>query len=268
MSASKPLPEATLSEQVTTRIARLITEGKLKHGERLPPEHELCRALHVGRSTLREALKSLAFAGMVEMRHGDGTYVTVGSSKLLERIFTPGLLTPENVDDLCEARIALESELVALCAQRATEAELQELENLVLEMQRSMHHGAECFSQLDVQFHLTIAASSKSKVLAHLLQTIRHLLRELVVKSQELPDARELACAHHARILAAVKQSNPRRARSAMRAHLNVFQRRYKMLLRVKDPEFRDHNDSSATGGTSGQLAVSADRLDSSPQRT
>lgn len=237
LDLSSAVRRTTLSEQVATKIASMVSAGNWKRGEKLPSEPELCQAFAIGRSTLREALKSLAFLGIVEMRHGDGTYVAEGPSRLLDRIFAPGLVTSENVSDLCEARIAMECELVSLCAQRATAENLEALDNLVREMNEVAHQEGPRFLQLDLDFHLTIASCSKNQVLANLLRTIRDILQELIRKSQELPGSRELACTHHARILEALTQHNSRRARSAMRSHLSTFQRRYKILTKATDTD-------------------------------
>ena len=85
MDRLKPVSRVTVGEQVALQLAGMIREGRWRTGDKLPPEGELCRALGIGRSTLREALKSLAFIGMVRMRAGDGTYVLKPTQKRLQR---------------------------------------------------------------------------------------------------------------------------------------------------------------------------------------
>src|SRR6266702_2705705 len=70
-----PVPRATLSEQVAKRLSERISAGDWRPGEKLPSEAELCRAFNVGRSSLREALSSLAFIGLIRVRAGGGSYV-------------------------------------------------------------------------------------------------------------------------------------------------------------------------------------------------
>ncbi|HLI33901.1 MAG TPA: GntR family transcriptional regulator, partial [Terriglobia bacterium] len=152
MTELKPVFRVTLSQQVATQIAGMISAGRWKPGEKLPSEAALCQTFHVGRSTLREALKSLAFIGLVRMKAGEGTYVADGSTKFLENAFAQGLLTTEkDIEDLCEARLLLETELVALCAQRASDSDLQKIAALVEAMQESLSQGEEAFLPLDVQ---------------------------------------------------------------------------------------------------------------------
>jgi len=236
--ASRSLPihanRTTLSEKVYTQIVAMITEGRWKPLEKINSESDLCQLFQVGRSTVREALKALALAGVVQMRRGDGTYVTENPSKALDRIFKHGPAGTHNISDLCEARVAMETQIASLCAQRGMTEEFQDLENLCLEMEQYVLAPGERFHELDLEFHLTIARISKSQVLTDLLKTIRDLLRELIKKSQQLPGARELACIQHRKILGALKEHNPRKVRSAMRNHLNVFQRRYQTLLTLE----------------------------------
>src|SRR5947207_4416695 len=121
MSGLRAVVRTSLGEQVALQLADLIAERRWAPGQRLPPEAELCQVLNVGRSTLREALKSLAFIGMVRMRAGDGTYVAEESRGLLHRLLAKGLLkSQKDLEDVCETRLLLETELAALAAERRT----------------------------------------------------------------------------------------------------------------------------------------------------
>jgi len=247
MNTLKPVSRTTLSEQVAVQVVRMIAAGKWKPGEKLPSELDLCQAFNIGRSTLREALKSLAFVGMVRMRAGEGTFVADGPSKLMDRMLTRGLLhTEKDVSDLWETRMVLETELAALCAQRATDEDLASLDRLVSEMQRSVARGGEGFQELDVEFHLTIATCSKNQVLAQLLRTIRDLVQELIIKTQQIPGAPELAYAQHRAILEALKQHKLRKARSAMRTHLRAFERRFRILAQASESDSEARAEAAA----------------------
>src|ERR1039458_9109987 len=85
MPKLKPVSRVTLGEQVAAQLAAQISEGHWLPGDKLPSETELCASLCVGRSTLREALKSLAYVGLVQMRPGEGTYVLEGTQLLVDR---------------------------------------------------------------------------------------------------------------------------------------------------------------------------------------
>ncbi len=245
MASLKPVSRTTLSEQVAMQIVGMISSGKWKPGEKVPSEAQLCEVFRVGRSTLREALKSLSFVGIVHMRPGGGTYVAVGSSKFLEHTLSPHLLKMERmVSDVSEARLVLEPDLAALCAQRVTDAELAHLADLSKEMEIYTQVGGERLLELDVEFHASIAAASKNQVLMHTYSTLRSLVSRYIGKTQEVPGARELALQHHRALVQAFKERNPRKARRLMREHLRVSQRRYELLIETSKskPEAASEN--------------------------
>ena len=194
MHSLGPVPRTSLSEQVALQIVHMISAGRWKQGERLAPEAELCQVFQVGRSTLREALKSLAFVGIVRMRAGEGTYVADNPSKFIDRVLGHGLLdTEKDINDLCEARIVLEGELAALCAERATEEDLQNLDELLKEMYGPLPRGDEQFLDLDMRFHFAIASGSKNTILSRVLETIRALMQEVMIRGQQNPQYRAAA---------------------------------------------------------------------------
>ena len=248
LSPLKPVLRVTMSEQVATQIAAMVSAGYWKPGEKLPPESELCETFHIGRSTLREALKSLAFIGMVRMRAGEGTYVAGGASKFLEHVFAQGLLTNErDVTDLCETRILLETELAALCAERASNHQIESIAAIVREMGSSIDAGGANFLNLDLEFHLCIAEHSQNKVLQQIFRTIRGLLQEVIKKSQQVQGNVGLAYEQHRKILEALQERDPRKARAAMRDHLRTFERGYRIVVGTSGTE-GDHTEVKSSG--------------------
>ncbi len=236
--ALKPVSRTTLSEQVAVQLAAELEAKRWAPGEKLPSEAELCKVFNVGRSTLREALKSLSFIGMIRMRAGEGSYVADQRSKYMERplLLAKGVLNTEReVNELCEARLLIETELAGLCAQRATAQDFRALDKIVREMKISADAGGESFSELDLSFHMAIATASGNGVLAELLKHIREGLQELIAKSLLLPAGTDLAHNQHRALLEVLKLRNPVKARTAMRAHLRAFQRGYKVLFQKSE---------------------------------
>jgi len=231
----KPVSRTTLSEQVAKQLASEIETGRWKPGEKLPSEADLCKVFNVGRSSLREALKSLSFIGLIHVRAGGGSYAADERSKYIDRPFllSRGVLTTEkDVNDFCEARILIETEIAGICAQRATVEDFREIEKIVREMKVSIDKGAKEFGTLDLSFHIAIATASRNSVLIELLKHIREGLEELIEKSLQLPAGTELAYKQHRALLDILKQRNASKARKAMRAHLRSFQRGYRVLFR------------------------------------
>lgn len=236
MKSLRPVSRVTLGEQVAAQLAEQITHGRWRPGERLPSESDLCAALNIGRSTLREALKSLAFVGLVQMRPGEGTYVTDGTQVLVDRISARGFLrTERDLEDVSEARLILETELAALAAERMGPADLDRLEEILAAMKRRLDGEGRDYAELDVEFHLAIAKSSKNRLLHELLVPIRGVLQEFIAKSQELPGITQDAHAHHTRIVAALRQRNPEKARRAMRAHLETCGKAFSLLGKISE---------------------------------
>ena len=231
----RPVSRTTLSEQVAMQLATELSAGRWKPGAKLPSEAELCKAFGVGRSTLREALKSLSFIGLIQMRAGGGSYVAEQPSKYLEGpLLARGLLnTEKDINDLTEARILLETEVAGLCAQRVSREDFESLEQILGDMKTAIAQGGAGFRQLDLGFHLAIAVGSKNQVLSELLKHIREALQELITKSLLLPAGMEMSYKQHKEILEALRQHSPARARRAMRNHLRSFQRGYKVLFRL-----------------------------------
>jgi DNA-binding FadR family transcriptional regulator len=234
MSTLKPVSRVTLGEQVAAQLSDQIGAGRWKPGDKLPSEAELCYAMNIGRSTLREALKSLAFVGMVQMRPGEGTYVIETSRLLIDRIMAQGLLkSDKELQDVGEARLLIEAESAALAAERADAKDFDRLDRLMDEMEQSLRGVGREFVDLDVEFHLAIANCAKNQMLYELLNPIRGVLKEWISKSQELPGIKENAHQQHAKILAAVRQREPEKARNAMRTHLQTCEKMFSLLGRL-----------------------------------
>jgi DNA-binding FadR family transcriptional regulator len=227
-----PVSRSTLSEQMARRLAARITAGEWKPGAKLPSEAELCKAFQVGRSSLREALTSLAFIGLIRMRAGGGSYVADRPSIY----FTSPWLNKARLSDektlgeFVEAHLILETEVAGLCAERITPEELAEMELLQKKIDESVHDANE-FPKLDLAFHLSIGSAAKNKVLDNLLKSIREQTMDLFTKSLLLDQGMEQAARQHAKILDAFQQHSPVKARDAMRRHLQALQRGYNVLF-------------------------------------
>lgn len=236
MQKLKPVSRVTLGEQVAAQVAAQISDGRWLPGDKLPPESELCAALNIGRSTLREALTSLAYVGLLQMRPGDGTYVLDTPGLFVDRIRSRGLLkTKKDLQDVHEARLILETEIVALAAERWDSSDLETLERILLEMKLSLAGKGRDYGALDIDFHLAIAKCSKNGLLLELLRPLRHGMKEFIAKSQELPGGKQNAHAHHVKILAAIRQRNPEKARREMREHLHIHERAFTLLERISE---------------------------------
>ncbi len=152
-----PVATERVSDVIAERLTTAIREGTLKPGDRLPTEAELAREFQVGRTSVREGLQKLRAHGLIESRKGLGAFVTdPPASDPLADFARWTASDPAAIEQLVEARVALETLAAALAALRATDAEIDDLERLNVE-----HAAAESTTELvatDQAFHAALMA--------------------------------------------------------------------------------------------------------------
>ncbi|GIO38346.1 transcriptional regulator [Paenibacillus antibioticophila] len=183
----KAIPRRKLVDEVLDQMQRLIQSGQYKSGDKLPPEPELMKLLAVGRSTIREAVKVLTHAGLLEVRQGDGTYIRSASSDLTG---VSQAITPKNNTQVMEARRILEIELAGLAALRRTTSDLALMRSALDLRQEALEKGhyAE-YVEADISFHIAVAEAGKNEVLLEMYKVVAESLKEML--SQLLLDTRQ-----------------------------------------------------------------------------
>ena len=220
-----------VSDIVIHEIEAMILDGMLKPGERLPPERALAKKMGISRSSLREAIKTLATRGLVESRRGGGTYVT----NLLGPGFTNPLLNlvrhhPETLYDVLEVRSALEGEAAYCAAQRATDADLQLIQRRYDAMTAEHAGGGDAMTnaESDLEFHLAIAESAHNVVLLYIMRGFFNPLLSSIYTSLEKLFAREGHAARvaeqHKAMFDAIVARDPDAARAAAHTHLKFVE--------------------------------------------
>jgi GntR family transcriptional regulator, transcriptional repressor for pyruvate dehydrogenase complex len=210
------------TDQVVNHLRGLIQQGKLKPGERLPSERELAEMLHVSRPTLRAGLSTLSAMGILESRHGSGTYVVeLNGSPVLSAapLRLMAALHGFSSDEMFEARLALETTAAGLAAERATAEELATLAEELAGIFASID-DPETFLIHDVEFHRGIAVASRNRIIAALTEMVVTAMydtrRETVHNAQDLKESAEW----HRRMYRAIRQHKPEEAREMMLEHL------------------------------------------------
>jgi len=223
----EPVRRSRVSQQVVAEICRLIRQHVYNAGDRLPPERELAEQLQVSRPTLREALRVLEMTGIVESRHGGGTFV---QDMFSAGVFSPLALvleaTGDIVGDLWETRIIFEPAIAARAALRSTPDSVAQLEMLVASLDESIRNGDpdEITVRNDRDFHIALARASGNQVAVRVLMLINELLlegRRHFITSNE---RRMKAYAAHVLILQAIRERNPIDARATMLRHLEEIE--------------------------------------------
>ena len=199
-------------EEIARRLTAYVTTGDLRPGARIPSERRLAEELGVGRTVVREALKSLALVGLIESRHGDGTYVAESTPESFSRAVEWRLVAwGGERGDVAEAIAVLEGDLAALAADRRTEADLLELEGH-LAVERDAGTPAERY-EARIAFRATTAVAAGNVTLASVLEALRAAAP--IVAAAELVI---LDPAVDAMVLDAIARRNPEDARRAARS--------------------------------------------------
>src|SRR5687768_8737945 len=210
------------TDQVVSYVRTRIESGALRPGDRLPAERELAVHIGVSRPTVRAGLKALAAIGVVQSRHGSGTYIPDGPPALgSEPLSFLAALHGFSREEMYEARRILEVGATGLAAERATAAQI---EAIGIEVRRLFASLADPHRFLvhDINFHRAIAAASGNPIVASLVEMVSALYyerrRETAVRAsdRDLRDAAEM----HRRIYQAIRAHEAGAAREAMQTHL------------------------------------------------
>jgi GntR family transcriptional repressor for pyruvate dehydrogenase complex len=222
----KPVSRTSLSDGIVDQITHLITSGALKPGERIPSEKNLCQQFGVGRTSVREALRSLSGIGILESRAGDGTFVSANTDRCMERAFQWGLLLKGKVlQDLVETRLMLEPHAAGLAATKAKPDNLAKLEAAICCMEESISNP-ERYLECDMGFHLEIARATQNGIIENLLSTIRAYLQAAIRETLQLSRGKDssrrarLSVDQHKQIFRAIEARKPLAARQAMTRHI------------------------------------------------
>ena len=227
----------SVTDEAIEKIKGMIVSGELGPGDRLPREADLAEHLGLSRSSLREAVRALSLVRILDVRQGDGTYVTsLDSSLLLDALsFVVDLHQDRSVLALLEARRVLEAETAALAAQRISPEQLAQLR---AELEAMPDCGSvEEFVDNDLRFHRTIAAASGNPVLAKLLESLSgRTARARIWRGITESGAIDRTLAEHRAIADAIEQRRPEVARAWMNVHLASVEAWVELALEPQAP--------------------------------
>jgi len=214
------IKRAKVSDEVAKQIKALISEGKLKPGDRLPPERELIKQFGISRPSLREALKSLGTMGFLEVKQAKRTYVKSVTSERMQGPLSLLIQTDtQKIYDLIEVRKAMEAWGAYYAAQRASEEDIERLEKILKEMKQAIEKD-QPWEKEDADFHLAVAQATHNIIQIHLMSTIYDLLKESVAKIFTNHVKRKKLYQQHCRIFYAIKKHSPEKARESTLEHL------------------------------------------------
>lgn len=217
--ALRPMVKSRLYEQVLERLRAHVAEAGLKAGDRLPAERDLAASLGVSRASVKQAIVVLEVQGLVEARHGGGTYLVRDTldvepvEQLVER--------RKRLPEVLEAREALETKLAELAAERRTDAELETIRE-ALDFMRDEIDSGDNGVEGDRRFHAAVTAAAHSSLLADFMKTIAGQITESRTESLRQPGRPSRSLAQHTAIYEAIAAGDAKKAAAAMRKHVRT----------------------------------------------
>jgi DNA-binding FadR family transcriptional regulator len=226
LALTNPVRQAPLVVQVAEQFRALIASGDWAVGARIPGEHQLADELGVSRGTVREALRALSVAGLLEPRVGDGTYVRATDE--ISGVLVRGEL-PFTLAAVLDARAGLEAAAARLAARSATPAALAALDRALETRTAALHQGGyEGFVAADAAFHRAVVQASANPLLLRLHDAVAAVLAQSIGDTTELPEDPRVSDSHRA-LLEAIRSGDAERAAAAP----------YALFASVKDAAVR-----------------------------
>lgn len=214
-----------LSNKIVELLIKRIKEKQFMPGDKLPGERDLANTLGVGRSSLREALRTLDHMNVLEIRPGLGTFVTsLEIEYLIEPIEFAFALDDASILKVFETRKTLELRTVELAAEHITSEDLSKLDKMYLKMAdetRSIDYR----ESVDREFHKLIASASCNPLLYRFVCVVLEVMINKRQESYMLPNAAQIANQEHGGILKHLKNYQADAARQAMLDHLNTTEK-------------------------------------------
>ena len=220
LKAIKAVEKKRAYEDVVAQIRALIDDGRLKQGDQLPTERELSETFRVSRATIREAIRTLESAKLVQSRQGDGTYVLASSEETLVQTLAAVLFNEKDtIYDIFYVRKIIEPHVPELAAENATLGEIKELATLIMEHEESIAEGKSVM-KYDSAFHGLLARMSKNPIMERLLSALVDLFEQTRGEYLQNDERTKNSFIGHHEVFTAIKNRDCTDARRAMSRHL------------------------------------------------
>lgn len=211
-----------VTDEAITKIKDMILSGELSAGERLPPEKELSEKLGLSRSSLREAVKALEIIRVLDVRRGDGTYVTSLEPKLLTEAMTfiVDLHKDETILDIFEVRRILEPAAAAIAASHITPEQLAALRATLDSV--NVETSVEELVEHDLIFHSLITAAADNAYLASVLDALSSsTVRARIWRGLTQEKAVDRTLSEHTAIIEALERGDADLAKALLTVHIS-----------------------------------------------
>lgn len=237
----------TLYKEIAARIRKLIASGELEPGQALPSERKLAEQFKVGRAVIREAVRQLEAAGLVESRHGGGNFVREVTTEHLVAPIASVLNSQAQLrKELMDARALFEPQVAREAAIRATSEDLRLLEAVVRRQAERVSNG-QSTAEEDAEFHGILARATQNSVVERVMGVIDDLLEDVYERLSQHGKRSQRSLEGNRRILEAVKGRDPEAAGRAMTEHIEDIASHFH-----PDGGLRDFDGLEQTGAARG----------------
>lgn len=226
--ALTPAPRRKLSETVADQLLTAVRD--LPAGTKVPSERELTKELGVGRSTVREALNGLAMLGIVEIRHGQGVFVTGDPPQSSEPSAIASALERGVTNEFIEARLIVEVEVSRLAARRRTDEDLAAMAAALVVQEKRLGGDIDAIVETAASFNVLLADAAHNEVLRAMIQSFVALMVERGPRVYSLEGFGEWDLQEHRGLFEAVRDRDADRAAKLMREHIEELARRYRAV--------------------------------------
>ncbi len=202
----------TIADAVAEKLLGRISDGRLTWGQKLPSQRDLAKMLNVGIASLREGLQILQAMGFVELKRGQGTYITKNPATPFSKNIAMSIYLDTNVQNLMEAREVLDTGLAVLAAKKANGKDIKKMDELLHCLEETVASGARSAMKSDLSFHMALVESVKNPLLEKFSYAIRSSLEEFIGTIAHTKRGVEL----HWKVLEAIKNKDAMEARDTM----------------------------------------------------
>jgi len=231
-----PIKKTRIAEEVADRIRTLMLDGTFPAGEPLPSERHLAERFGVSRGSIRDALRTLETIGLLETRHGQGTFPhELSVDRLVAPLASVMAYRPDLQDELLDVRRMFEPAVARAAAQRVTEEDLAALQR-ILDVQRQKLKSSQSAIAEDTAFHAILARATRNRVVMSIMATLNDLLVESRTQSLQQKGRPARSIDGHESVVAALRRRDPEGASQAMRNHIDQIADIQSLAHKVSKP--------------------------------
>ena len=231
-----PIKKTRIAEEVADRIRELMLDGTFPPVEPLPSERHLAERFGVSRGSIRDALRTLETIGLVETRHGQGTFpLELSVDRLVAPLASVMSYRSDLQDELLDVRRMFEPAVARVAALRASEEDLEELQRILDAQRLKLRAGQSAISE-DTAFHAVLARATRNRVIMSIMATLNNLLVESRTNSLMQKGRPARSMDGHEAVVAALRRHDAEGASQAMYNHID----------QIADLQLHAHKDSNS----------------------